>query len=390
MKRSGAVYVYKRTGNNWTQEAYIKPPMNNTYYYVWTREDDAYDGTSTGEKFILHYLDFGHSVAIDGDTLVVGIPGDPTSNTASTTIVNGSIPSGSYSSGGADIRGSVAVYKRSGNNWAAEAYLLPKFSEKPYYKFGYNVDISGDTIAVAPYRDDCPLNTISNNISSDPCSASRSDVTKADSGAIWTFKRSGNNWSNESFIKPANIRTGLSFGKYDLSLEDDTLAVCARRDASSQNYISNTSTVVANTSMSIAGALYVYKRSSNNWTQEAFIKPTNPKTSGWFCSFSSISGDTLIASNCTTTNDFPIFGKDNDTTSDNEACVFERDGSSWSQNSYIATESVYGPEYVSIDNNTIVLGSRGENSNQRGITNGTSSSSDTSRTGSGAVFVYQR
>ena len=45
---SGAVYVYKRTGTSWAQEAYIKASNN-----------DAAD-------------QFGYKVALDGDTLAVG------------------------------------------------------------------------------------------------------------------------------------------------------------------------------------------------------------------------------------------------------------------------------------------------------------------------------
>ncbi|MFP5387380.1 MAG: hypothetical protein ACLGHN_14985, partial [Bacteriovoracia bacterium] len=45
---SGAVYVYKRSGSTWTQEAYIKASNNN---YTWS------------------YDQFGISVALSGDTL---------------------------------------------------------------------------------------------------------------------------------------------------------------------------------------------------------------------------------------------------------------------------------------------------------------------------------
>jgi len=45
---SGAVYVYKRTGTTWAQEAYIKASNNNAGDY------------------------FGYEVALDGDTLAVG------------------------------------------------------------------------------------------------------------------------------------------------------------------------------------------------------------------------------------------------------------------------------------------------------------------------------
>jgi hypothetical protein len=60
--QSGAVYVYKRTGTSWAQEAYIKAVNNATY------------------------ARFGTSVSISDDTIAVGAPGER-SNLA--TINNG-------------------------------------------------------------------------------------------------------------------------------------------------------------------------------------------------------------------------------------------------------------------------------------------------------------
>ena len=59
---SGAVYVYKRTGTSWMQEAYIKASNN-----------DAGD-------------QFGWSVALEGDTLAVGARSEDSNQT---TITNG-------------------------------------------------------------------------------------------------------------------------------------------------------------------------------------------------------------------------------------------------------------------------------------------------------------
>lgn len=57
----GAVYVFRRVGNIWAQEAYIKAP-----------NPDAGDN-------------FGYSAALSGDTLVVGAPGED----SAATVVNG-------------------------------------------------------------------------------------------------------------------------------------------------------------------------------------------------------------------------------------------------------------------------------------------------------------
>ena len=77
---SGTVYVYKRTGTSWVQEAYIKAANN-----------DASDF-------------FGSSVSISGDTLAVGASQEDSNQT---TITNGTSASSDNSSSDS---GAVYVY----------------------------------------------------------------------------------------------------------------------------------------------------------------------------------------------------------------------------------------------------------------------------------------
>ncbi|HJL52367.1 MAG TPA: Ig-like domain-containing protein, partial [Arenicellales bacterium] len=92
---SGAVYVYKRTGTSWAQEAYIKAA--NLYY---------------GDNF-------GFSVALDSDTLAVGAINEDSNQT---TITNGT---SSSSDNSLSDSGAVYVYKRTGTSWAPDAYTHP-------------------------------------------------------------------------------------------------------------------------------------------------------------------------------------------------------------------------------------------------------------------------
>jgi len=88
---SNGTVTYELLG--WRQEAYIKA-VNN--------------GSSDS---------FGNSISISGDTLVVGACGEDSN---ATTITNGAGFSGSRVSFDS---GAVYVYKRTGNNWAQEAYI---------------------------------------------------------------------------------------------------------------------------------------------------------------------------------------------------------------------------------------------------------------------------
>ena len=90
---SGAVYIYKRSGTTWTQEAYIKASNN-----------DAGDN-------------FGYSVSLSDDTLVVGAHKESSSQS---TITNGASASSDNSN---SESGAVYVFKRTGTSWAQVAYI---------------------------------------------------------------------------------------------------------------------------------------------------------------------------------------------------------------------------------------------------------------------------
>ena len=80
---AGAVYVYKRSGSTWAQEAYIKAANNDTFD------------------------NFGYSVSLDQDTLAVGALKEDSNQT---TITNGTTASADDTNTDA---GAVYVYKRT-------------------------------------------------------------------------------------------------------------------------------------------------------------------------------------------------------------------------------------------------------------------------------------
>ena len=98
---SGSVYVFVRTGSNWTQQTKLISPSPS------------------------YYGAFGRSVAIDGDFLIVGEDRDFDYNAA---------------------RGSAYVFHRSGTNWVLEERLVDG-TARTNTAFGSAVDI-GDGYAV--------------------------------------------------------------------------------------------------------------------------------------------------------------------------------------------------------------------------------------------------
>src|SRR4026208_1356817 len=111
---AGAVYVFTRTAGLWTQQAYLKASNTN-----------AVDG-------------FGYSVALSGDTLVVGAPWESSNATG----VNGN-----QSDNSALYSGAVYVFTRTAGVWTQQAYLKASNTDAGD-NFGTTVTLSGETLAV--------------------------------------------------------------------------------------------------------------------------------------------------------------------------------------------------------------------------------------------------
>jgi hypothetical protein len=360
---SGAVYVYKRYGGFWIQEAYIKAANSEV--------NDS----------------FGTSVSIDGDTLAVSAVGEDSgwdNITNSTTATANDNTSAS---------GAVYVYKRTGSSWAQEAYIKAANSDNDS-QFGFSVSLDGDTIVVGAPYEDSDLTTITNG------TTANDNVTSADSGAVYVYKRTGSNWAQEAYIKASNNSAADLFG-YSVSIDNDTLVVGAYLESSDQRTITNGTTAAStDNSMAGTGAVYVYKRSGSTWTQQAYIKAVNSNVSDNFGRSVSINNDTLVVganledSSQTTVTNGTTAASDNDKSASGAVYVFTRNGSDiWTQDAYIKASNNdvndnFG-EVVSIDGDTIALGVQLEDSSQTTITNGATASTNNDNSSSGAVYVYK-
>jgi hypothetical protein len=357
---AGAVYIYKRSGVNWTQEAYIKASNTNI--------NDA----------------FGYLIAIDGDTLAVGAPGED-SNSSSITNGTTSSPDNSLLESGA-----VYIYKRSGVNWAQEAYIKA-VNPDAQDRFGCSVAINVDTLAVGSCYESSQQATITNG------STASSDNTFNQAGAVYVYKRSGVNWAQEAYVKAVNVRAGDHFGS-SVEIKDDTLAVSAINQASANKTITLGASASSDFSAADSGAVYVYKRSGVNWVQEAFIKASNASAGDQFGFDISLKADRLaVGSPYEDSSGFTVENREtsieNEKATDSGAAYFyARSGNTWSQSLYIkAVNSYAGLEFgtsIAIDGLTLVVGAIKENSSANTIVNGQSASTNQNAINSGAVYIY--
>ncbi len=210
MADAGAVYVFVRDGASWVQQAYVKP-----------------SNPGEGDHF-------GSSIALEGDTLVVGARFEDSSAT------DPQAPDESVVDSGA-----VYVFKRSGTVWAQEARLKAS-NPKALDKFGTGLAIRGDLLAVGAHGE------ASSNSFLDGDQENRVDDSAPSSGAVLLFTRSGATWSQRAFVKAPNAGTGDLFG-YAVDLASDGLVVGAYAESSAAKGINGDST---DDSASSSGAVY--------------------------------------------------------------------------------------------------------------------------------------
>lgn len=182
----GIVYLYTRSGDSWTEQAIVKA----------NAADAPYD-------------DFGHALALDGDTLAVG---------AMTYRPNAATPQ----------VGRVYVYVRNGGAWTLQATLAAD-DAGPFMTFGMSVALAGDTLLVGGPGND----------------------NLARPGAVYAFQRSGTTWTQVQHINAPAAVDGDYFGTA-VALAGDSAIVGAAGAEPDGDFV--------------RGAAYVMQRNGGSWS----------------------------------------------------------------------------------------------------------------------------
>jgi len=245
--KSGAVYVFYNNGSNWIQDAYLKVPNSDS--------DDQ----------------FGYSVAIDGNYIIVGSPFEDSNQT---TITNGDTTSSDDTNTNS---GAVYIFHNNGTNWVQYAYLKASNNNSNDW-FGYSVDIRGNYAIVGAVDED------SNSTVIDNTNASASDNNDVeDNGAVYIFYNNAGTWVQDAYLKPSNNIAGsfaMNFGQ-SVSINGNFAVVGAYSESSDATGIDNTDgSAAANTLITGSGAAYIFKKSpSGEWFQDAYLKASNSSNS---------------------------------------------------------------------------------------------------------------
>jgi hypothetical protein len=229
---------------------------------------------------------FGYSVAVSGDTLIVAAPFF-------------------YSAGLA--RGAAFVYVRVKGAWVFQQELASNIG----VGFGGSVALSGDTAVIghAPvagvYPDSAHVFVRSNGVwtqqalltVTDPAipypnvgtsvavSGNTALVSGGDSGSVYVFVRAGTTWTRQAKLVSADLVPytddfGGFIGGRSVALAGDTAIVGADH-----------AKVGANTEQ---GAAYVFVRSGNTWAQQAKLTASTGRANSRFGGVVALSGDTAL------------------------------------------------------------------------------------------------
>ena len=268
---SGSAYVFTRSGGTWSE-----------YQKLTASDGDVYDH-------------FGGSVAMDGNTDIISAHGDDDNGEGS---------------------GSAYVFTRSGGTWSEQAKLLASDGYTGDW-FGSSVAVDGNTAIVGAPND---------------------DDDGSQSGSAYIFTRSGTTWSEQAKLLASDGAGGDFFGR-SVVVDGDTAVIGAQEDGQS-------------------GSAYVFTRLGGTWSEQAKLLASDGDTRDWFGSSVAVDGDTAIVG---------AHGDDDNGEDSGSAYVFTRSGGTWSEQAKLLVSDGAADDFfgwlVAIDGDTAIIGAPNDDDN---------------------------
>ncbi|WP_052172400.1 glycine-rich protein [Psychroserpens jangbogonensis] len=238
-------YIFKRVGLTWVEEVKLPHPifsdcsavaidgntavvgtLDRAYIY-------AFDGTNWAVEQQVSApgnLYFGNSVAISGNTIVVGAR---------------------YDDQAAVNAGAAYIFERISNVWV-EVFSLENQTGTINAETGNSVAIDGDIAVIGSHKDIAP--------------------NGASSGTAYVLKRTGGVWAIDTTLSRPNGTNQNQFGS-SVAISGSTIIIGAPAN------------------FQVDGATYIYKNNGTTWLQEAELVAINPSQFGCYVD---ISGDIAV------------------------------------------------------------------------------------------------
>ncbi|MFC3123098.1 FG-GAP repeat protein [Agaribacter flavus] len=236
---SGAVFAFEKEANTWSQKQMITAPdtktgdafgqsiaLTNRFMVIGAPRSDSPEQDS-GSAYVFIRNDntwqfhsklvaddavkgdlFGISVAIDGNTILVGAD---------------------LNDEKAENAGAVYVYAFNGRHWKQQAKLMAEDGGDTDI-FGVRVALNGNTALISARRDDI-------------------EGVGVDAGSAYVFERSGTQWQQTQKLIAPDARADDRFARGVALNQNMALVTAMHHDAKGDN----------------AGALYVFKKRKDKW-----------------------------------------------------------------------------------------------------------------------------
>ena len=309
--RNGSAYVFTKVSGVWSQVAQLT----------------ASDGAADDE--------FGYSVAVDGDTIVVGAhqnDADTNDEGAAYVFTKPALGWGDWSN--LDTNGKAGLTTK-----------LTAFGAAAGDEFGISVAVDGDTILVGAHLEDA------NDDDTDP----NNNVT--DSGAAYIFTKFSGVWGNAPVSGNHRVETAKlvaagaaaddEFG-ISVAVDGDTAVIGARKDDDNGNQ---------------SGSAYVFTKVSGVWSQKAKLIASDGAADDEFGSSVAVDGDTVIVG-AHKADYIDLNNSSNNLADSGAAYVFTKpEGGGWADATetakLTASDGAANDEFgisVAVDGDTIVVG----------------------------------
>jgi len=223
---AGAVHVFVRSGSTWSREAKLYPTdivINDHFGRTVDLEGDTLvvnsmgldaNGAYGGNAYVfvreagewVEQIKLEASDQSGGDNMGVSL------SLNRDTLIAGSFDNAP----GASLAGAAYVFQRDGCDWTEQAKLVPPASERVGGMwFGQHLAVQGDVALVgAPYADEAG----------------------DQSGTAYVFERSGETWTMDSKVTPADAASNQRIGSA-IDLHNDRAVIGARQDYQGKVYM---------------------------------------------------------------------------------------------------------------------------------------------------------
>ncbi|MDH3986589.1 MAG: FG-GAP repeat protein, partial [Gammaproteobacteria bacterium] len=197
------------------------------------------EGLPAGVMGLQQFQRFGHSVALDGNTLAVGVPQD-----------FGSIP---------EDAGRVLVYEQERGDYTYAQTLVDTLLAE-FNEFGRTIELNGSTLVVA---------------------SRVNSLVSSGSGAASVFVRGIEGWQHQQRLTAFDAIDGENFGAA-MSLDGDTIIIGAPTG------------LTAEAGTAVSGTTYFYQRIGNVWSSQQKRSAPDATVGDLFGSSVSLYGDMAV------------------------------------------------------------------------------------------------